>query len=143
MPKGSVWSYRECPSWLTYDGARTNWLDAVIRCRSRQCQPVECRVGQSSPPDEVAIRQIDGDQAIERFENNQRMMPRAIKPTSPFDPRSFTSATMLPTTLPKNGRLAPTSSDATMAKASSISPISVSDPIQPLIRVRASMSDSP
>src|SRR6516164_4702986 len=46
---------------------------------------------------------------------------------------------MLLVTLPKNGKLAPTRSAATIASASSINPISVSDPIHPLILCNASM----
>src|SRR5687767_15818324 len=50
---------------------------------------------------------------------------------------------MLATTPPKNGRFDPTRSEHTIANASSIKPTSVSPPIQPFTRVKASMSDSP
>src|SRR5215470_16607618 len=69
-------------------------------------------------------------QATFRPENSHRSTP---------SPSALTSAMMLLVTLPKNGRLAPTRSAATIASASSINPISVSDPIQPLILCNASM----
>jgi uncharacterized protein YidB (DUF937 family) len=54
-------------------------------------------------------------------------------------PRLLTRAMILPVTLPKNGRFDPTRSAATIASASSISPISVNPPIQPFTFPNASM----
>src|SRR5664279_5259915 len=142
MPKDSAWPYRGCPSRLTYDGAQTLRLDGLPEADAvHDFSEHENRVGTLVPTQ--LCKRSGGAQAIERLENSQRMSPRAISPTRPFDPSSLTSVTMLPTTLPKNGRLAPTSRDATIAKANNISPISVSDPIQPFTRLRASMSESP
>ena len=70
-------------------------------------------VGKTSPPKSfdhdpwpvASCTRLAGDQFIERFENNQSMTPRAIKPATPFFPRSLINATMFPTTLPRNGIL--------------------------------------
>src|SRR6185312_9332622 len=67
------------------------------------------------------------------------MTPTAIRPTRPLAPRSFTSTMMLFTTPPKNGRVPPTNSPATIARASSINPISVNEPIHPLMRANISI----
>src|ERR1700733_5530904 len=74
-----------------------------------------------------------------RPENSHKMMPSVINPTSPASPSDLTSAMMLVVTLPKNGRLAPTSSAATIASANNIRPISVNEPIQVLTLCNASM----
>src|SRR5439155_2590 len=78
-------------------------------------------------------------QASVRFEKSHRMMATAIKPTSPFLPKSATIPTILLTTPPKNGKEPPTRSAATIASASSINPISVRPPIHILARAIASI----
>src|SRR5580700_3677411 len=83
------------------------------------------------------------DQAIERCENSQRMMPKTINPTKPLLPSWPTRPMMLPTTPPKNGRVPPTSIAATIASASNIKPISVRPPIHILTRTKVSIGFPP
>src|SRR5437773_6057314 len=69
------------------------------------------------------------NQTSERFEKSHRMIATAISPARPFFTRSATIPTILVTTPPKNGRVPPTNSAATIASPSSINPISVKPPI--------------
>src|SRR4029453_10682203 len=51
-------------------------------------------------------------QAIFRFENSHRIIPRVTRPTRPFAPMSFTQAIIFAAPGPKNGMLAPTAARA-------------------------------
>src|SRR6266567_9354553 len=79
------------------------------------------------------------NQTSERFEKSHMMMATAISPARPFLPRSATIPTILLTTPPKNGRVPPIRSAATIASPSSINPISVRPPIHILTRASESI----
>src|SRR5262249_38636803 len=82
-------------------------------------------------------------QAIFPFENSQRTIPRVIRPTRPFPPMSFTQPIMFAVTAPKNGRLAPTSKESTIASASSIRANSVNAPTHSLMVSIPFIAESP
>ena len=100
------------------------------------------------PPTPIALAELirlaaRARQAIFRFENIQRIIPRVIRPTRPFAPMSFTQAMMFAVTAPKNGMLAPTSNESTIANASSISASSVNAPTHSLMVSIPFIAESP
>src|SRR5262245_57854453 len=104
--------------------------------------------GELRPPPGLRLAKLirpaeRGRQAIFRFENSQSTMPRVMRPTRPFPPMSFTQAIIFAVTAPKNGKLAPTNNESTIANASSISASSVNAPTHSLMVSIPFIAESP